>query len=333
MENTNKLTNLVQDAQIILAKHLEPLGPTEKQTLQDLLQLLDGPRGREAIAAAPVQAQEPVSDTEQSREYLVQFMEQHFTDKTYHRYIRGQRGGVNLAGDFAWQMARALRIISAPVQPVAVPDGKPFAHFVQPSGFGPFIECHPSQVGSFPAYRAVPAAQGDAVEPHPFYTMDGQPCPPDIEDELGQLLLACDKAIEFLTVGPAIEVTEDVIKAMYNSNVVKLIPKLKAVLESRVSVKYPFAMLASIHGSRITEAGSAPIDHLIAITGAINISNYRMMQNFENYTANIDTLNIGQNTMPYLADMVIHMQRIMTTFGWTWDDVKLKARQQMAEHE
>jgi hypothetical protein len=41
---------------------------------------------------------------------------------------------------------------------------KPFAHFVQPSGFGPFVECEPKQAGSFPAYRsaqAVAAAQED----------------------------------------------------------------------------------------------------------------------------------------------------------------------------
>ena len=53
-------------------------------------------------------------DTEQSREYLVRFIEQHFTDKTYHHYIRPARTGNNLAGDFAWQMARALCMITAP---------------------------------------------------------------------------------------------------------------------------------------------------------------------------------------------------------------------------
>jgi hypothetical protein len=30
---------------------------------------------------------------------------------------------------------------------------KPFAHFVQPSSFGPFLECESSQVGAFPAFR------------------------------------------------------------------------------------------------------------------------------------------------------------------------------------
>ena len=86
-------------------------------------------------AAAPVQAQEPVAG--KPCPYC---------------------GSTDGAHDKAYPHPRA------PVQPVAVPDGKPFAHFVQPSGFGPFIECHPNQVGSFPAYRAAPAAQGDAIE-------------------------------------------------------------------------------------------------------------------------------------------------------------------------
>lgn len=69
---------------------------------------------------AAVAMQEPERfDNKQSREYLVRFMEQNFTDKTYHRYIRAERVGNNLAGDFAWQMARALRIIQA--APVAAP--------------------------------------------------------------------------------------------------------------------------------------------------------------------------------------------------------------------
>lgn len=68
-------------------------------------------------ADAPSEPSEPPRlDTEESREYLVTFMEQHFTDTTFHRYIRGQIGGSGpLAGDFAWQMARALRRIEAGV--------------------------------------------------------------------------------------------------------------------------------------------------------------------------------------------------------------------------
>lgn len=68
---------------------------------------------------SPVAAQTPMT-TDDAREYLVEFMMQHFTDKTFHRYIRGQRGEVNLAGDFAWQMARALKDQAAPALPVTI---------------------------------------------------------------------------------------------------------------------------------------------------------------------------------------------------------------------
>lgn len=75
-----------------------------------------------ALAAVTVLAHEPEHmDTEQSREYLVQFMEQHFTDTTYHRYICAEGGSNSLAGDFAWQLARALRMRSCQEQHVAAP--------------------------------------------------------------------------------------------------------------------------------------------------------------------------------------------------------------------
>lgn len=53
--------------------------------------------------------------------------------------------------------------ISAPVQ-----SQPPFAHFVQPSGFGPFIECESSQVGCFPAYRAAPLQVSGATSDEPI---------------------------------------------------------------------------------------------------------------------------------------------------------------------
>lgn len=45
--------------------------------------------------------------TDQAREYLVEFTMENFSDKTFHRYIRGQQEA-SLAGDFAWQMATSL---------------------------------------------------------------------------------------------------------------------------------------------------------------------------------------------------------------------------------
>lgn len=47
---------------------------------------------------------------------------------------------------------------------------KPFAYFVQPSSFGPFIECEPSQVGAFAAYRhPAPSLQAVGVAALPIY--------------------------------------------------------------------------------------------------------------------------------------------------------------------
>lgn len=70
--------------------------------------------------AAEQAAAEPMRiSIDQSRDYLVEFMNKHFTDKTFRSYIRGEHvGRANLAGDFAWQMARALRMLEAARRPV-----------------------------------------------------------------------------------------------------------------------------------------------------------------------------------------------------------------------
>jgi hypothetical protein len=79
---------------------------------------------QQAAAPSVESVEPPRMTTDESREYLIKFMEKHFTDKTYHRYIRGERGSVNLAGDFAWQMARALRMLAAaPGNSPEIPDG------------------------------------------------------------------------------------------------------------------------------------------------------------------------------------------------------------------
>jgi hypothetical protein len=70
----------------------------------------------QAAPASPeqVHAEPPRMSTDESREYLVKFTERYFTDKTFHRYIRNDQGNrQGLAGDFAWQLARALRMILA----------------------------------------------------------------------------------------------------------------------------------------------------------------------------------------------------------------------------
>ncbi len=50
-----------------------------------------------------------------AREYLVDFMMAHFNDKTFHRYILGRIGGSGpIAGDFAFEIARAIAITATP---------------------------------------------------------------------------------------------------------------------------------------------------------------------------------------------------------------------------
>jgi hypothetical protein len=52
----------------------------------------------------------------ESKEYLIAFMERYFKDKTFHSYIRGGYDA-GLAGDFAWEMARALRMLESSQSP------------------------------------------------------------------------------------------------------------------------------------------------------------------------------------------------------------------------
>ena len=63
-----------------------------------------------------------LDSTDDARVYLVKFMMEHFSDKTFHRYILGEGQTTVLAGDFAWQMAAALRKIDASSR--AQPEGE-----------------------------------------------------------------------------------------------------------------------------------------------------------------------------------------------------------------
>lgn len=51
-----------------------------------------------------------ITDTDSAREYLVQWMREHFpSDRTFSAHIREE-----LAGDFAWQLAKALSEMQSP---------------------------------------------------------------------------------------------------------------------------------------------------------------------------------------------------------------------------
>lgn len=145
----------------------------------------------DGIKTAPVQAQEP---------FMFGIMGPDGKAHIDENCVAGDKDStalnieVNCLNDSPDSGYSIVPLFRAPVQPVAVPDGKPFAHFVQPSGFGPFIECHPNQVGSFPAYRSSPAAQGDAKDTERLrwlaetgarisWSMDGEYCAVWLPDE------------------------------------------------------------------------------------------------------------------------------------------------------
>jgi len=97
----------------LAAKAEAPAHETIVQQAGELVCTACGTSAQQAAAPGAEPVEPPRMTANQSREYLVDFMEKHFTDKTYHRYIRGERDSVNLAADFAWQMARALRMLEA----------------------------------------------------------------------------------------------------------------------------------------------------------------------------------------------------------------------------
>ena len=113
----------------------------------ELLQCADSIRALKSIAGPVASAaQNKPLTVDEAREYLVTFMEANFTDRTYHSYIRGDFGRNALAGDFAWQLATALRKLAAPA-PVQQAD-------LCPCGFGSSDCKHYNEQGDCPQERA-----------------------------------------------------------------------------------------------------------------------------------------------------------------------------------
>ena len=117
--NTNKavLTDEQIDSEIIKHGALEFDRPDQARSFARAIEATVLSNASKAVVAEPKRL-----SINESREYLVKFMEQHFTDKTFHRYIRGDATRAStLAGDFAWQMARALRMLQAAPAPANNP--------------------------------------------------------------------------------------------------------------------------------------------------------------------------------------------------------------------
>lgn len=94
------------------AKYIAAANPATIIALLDELAAL-----KSATPAQPIAPSTEPMSTDEAREVLIGFMNEHFSDRSFHRYIRGTRDNgnqsINLAGDFAWQMATALRRIGA----------------------------------------------------------------------------------------------------------------------------------------------------------------------------------------------------------------------------
>lgn len=109
----------------------------------------------EADAAAPVAAEVAQGGTLLAVEGLARYAP--------------DRSGLNMeqCSDGMYVLLSDVQDAAYAAQPpadAAPVDAKPFAYFVQPSSFGPFIECESSQVGAFPAYRAAQRAASQDSE-------------------------------------------------------------------------------------------------------------------------------------------------------------------------
>jgi hypothetical protein len=131
-------------------------------------------RGRQALA---VQAQPVVQPIDKVRANFEHWYTGHARDLKGHpigSYECALMWAAFLAGESRCYAAPSDWKISPqpwgidgaqPVADAAPVEEKPFAYFVQPSVFGPFIDCESDQLGAFPAFRAPQpsTAQGDAL--------------------------------------------------------------------------------------------------------------------------------------------------------------------------
>lgn len=171
---------------------------------------------------------------------------------------------------------------------------------------------------------------------------DNQPQPPDIEEELGQLLLMVDESLDFIHHGPRIQVTDpDAVAKQYNKYVTNVIPRVKATIAARVAVKYPLTDLVDMtYGYRNGYTKEVHNDqryrHLFDGHNKLSTSGRDILQNA---SALIGLTKLSKQQpdaariMLALAKLLIDMQQIMRLFGWSMDDVRLAAREVLSRYE
>lgn len=168
-----------------------------------------------------------------------------------------------------------------------------------------------------------------------FYHMDGKPAQFDIDADLGQLILACEKALEFVINGPAVFKSQKIIDEQFERDVVQLHPRLKVLIANRIMVKYPYAELVKMtfehrcnlppkkDGYDAMARLKASVDHLHS--PACALSTY--VSTTDRDRGQMDAAVI----LRQLAIMTAHMQHIMSLFGLTRDDVELVSRQMISK--
>lgn len=175
---------------------------------------------------------------------------------------------------------------------------------------------------------ANPKTEYDFVKPDKFFDQPGNPGIPDIEEDLGRLLVKVSTALDFVLNGPAsgINLPQHIIDEKFNDLVIKLIPEIRAVIENRIMVKYTFSQLVNM--SLVSKDALMNFSYS---TDSIESANDQMARVREDERLGTD--EGAFEIMACLAAMITSMQVIMNMYGWTWDVVKLKARQQLAESE
>lgn len=157
--------------------------------------------------------------------------------------------------------------------------------------------------------------------PATFYHLDGKPATPDIDEDLGQLLLAVDKGFEFIHNGPGVQVTDEMIQELYHNRVTQVIPKLKVVIENRISVLYPY--------SKLVDMSFMERNDLTGDQGKFTQLD-KLRCSIERMSDETCSTEAAEHVMTYLATIMEHIQQVMNLFGWTIDDVKLASRQKIA---
>lgn len=177
-----------------------------------------------------------------------------------------------------------------------------------------------------------------------FYrTETGQPSPPDIEEELGQLLIAVDNSLDFIHNGPRVAVQDPkAVEDQYNRHILKIIPLVKSVLASRVAVKYPLTDLVDMtyaqrHGYGPEVYNDMRYRDLFDGHNKLAASGKSLVQTAANLLAHT---KVGKGVAPKgdvimlgLCMLLIDMQQIMRLFGWTMDDVRLAAREYLTRYD